>query len=103
LIVIIYVVDGCIIGTPEAIKEAIKALSKSFKVKTRDEMNKFAGCNIIDTIDKDGVWIPQPKLLMDIKSNFMDLIKENANVFQTPSAPTALIILPFEGNPLILT
>jgi heptaprenylglyceryl phosphate synthase len=35
--VIIYVDYGGIIGTPEAIKEVIEVLSKSFKVKTMGE------------------------------------------------------------------
>jgi hypothetical protein len=56
---IIYVDDGGIIGTPEAIKEAIEALSKSFKAKTMGEMSKFFGCHIMGTTDKEGVWIHQ--------------------------------------------
>jgi hypothetical protein len=36
--VIIYVDDGGISGTPEALKEFIEALSKSFKAKTMGEM-----------------------------------------------------------------
>jgi hypothetical protein len=39
--IIIYVVDGGFIGTPEAIKEVVEALSKSFKVKIMGEMSKF--------------------------------------------------------------
>jgi hypothetical protein len=58
--VIIYVDDGGIFGTPDAIKEAISALSKVFEVKSKREMEKFVGCHIIDTMDKDGVWINQP-------------------------------------------
>jgi Reverse transcriptase (RNA-dependent DNA polymerase) len=57
--VIIYVDDGVIFGTPEAIKEVIEALSKSLKVKTMGEMSKFVGCHIMDTTDKEGVWIHQ--------------------------------------------
>jgi hypothetical protein len=47
---------GGIIGTPDV----ISALGKSFKVKTMGVMENFVGCKIIDTIDKDGVWIHQP-------------------------------------------
>jgi hypothetical protein len=56
------------------------------------EMNKFVGCYIIDTADKDGVWIHQPKLLKILKVIFKDLIEESARVFKTPSAPKTLII-----------
>jgi Reverse transcriptase (RNA-dependent DNA polymerase) len=99
--VIIYVDHGRINGTPEAIKEVIEALSKSFKVKNMGEMNKFVGCHIIDTTDKVGVWIHQPKLLKNLMANFKDLIEESARVFKTPSASKSLIIRPEDGDPLI--
>jgi hypothetical protein len=79
--VIIYVDDGGIIVTLEAIKEVIEALSKSFKVKTMGELSKFVGCHIMDTTAKEGVWIHQPKLLKNLKENIKDLIKESARVF----------------------
>jgi Reverse transcriptase (RNA-dependent DNA polymerase) len=97
--VIIYVDDGGI-GTPELIK-FIEAISKSFKVMTMDEMRKFVGCHIIDTANKDGVWIHQPKLLNNLKKSFKYLIEESARVFKTPSAPKTLIIRPKDGDPLI--
>jgi Reverse transcriptase (RNA-dependent DNA polymerase) len=49
--VIIYDDDGRIFGTPEDIKEVIDALSKSFKVQTMGEMNKYVGYPIIDTTE----------------------------------------------------
>jgi Reverse transcriptase (RNA-dependent DNA polymerase) len=61
--VIIFVDDGGIIGTPEAIKEVIEALRKSFKVKSMVEMSKFVGYHLMDTTDKEGVLIhQQPKV-----------------------------------------
>jgi hypothetical protein len=58
------------------------------------EMNKFPGCNSIDTTDNNGVWIHQPKLLQNLKANFKDLIEESARVFKTPSGPKTSIICP---------
>jgi hypothetical protein len=52
---IIYVDDGGIIGTPDAIKEVIFALGKVFKVKSMGEMEKFVGGHTINTMDKHGV------------------------------------------------
>jgi Reverse transcriptase (RNA-dependent DNA polymerase) len=72
--VIIYVDDGGTIGTPEAITEVIKALGNTFKVKSMSEMDKFVGCQIIDTPDKDGVWIHQPKLLKNLKIIFEEIL-----------------------------
>jgi hypothetical protein len=90
--VIIYVDDGGIIGTPEAIKEVIEPLSKSIKVRTMREMSKFDGC----------IWIHQPKLFKNLKGKFKHLLEENTRVFKTPSAPKTLIICPKDSDPLIL-
>jgi hypothetical protein len=62
-------------------------------------MEKFAGCHIIDTIDKDGVWIHQPKVLKNIKENFN--LGDTKRIYTTPSASKTLIIRPKEGNPLV--
>jgi hypothetical protein len=99
--VIIYMDDGGIIGIPDAIKEVISALGKSFKVKTMGEMENFVGCKIINTIDKDGVWIHQPKRLKNINANFKSIIGDRARIFKTQSVPKTLIICPREGDPLI--
>jgi hypothetical protein len=58
------------------------------------ERSNFVGCHIIDTTDKDGVWIHQPKQLKNLKDSFHDLIEESARGFKTPSAPKTLIIRP---------
>jgi hypothetical protein len=55
-----YVDDGGNIGNPEAIKEVVEALGNTFKTKSMGEMDKFVGCHIIDTPDKDGVWSHKP-------------------------------------------
>jgi Reverse transcriptase (RNA-dependent DNA polymerase) len=87
--VIIYVDDGGINGTPEAIKEVIETLGSTVKVKSTGEMDTFVGCQIIDTPDKDGVWIHQPKLLKNLK--FEEILVDTTRVFKTPSAPKTLI------------
>jgi hypothetical protein len=93
--------DGGIIGTPDAIKEVISALGKVFKVKTMGEMEKFVGCLIFDTIDKDGVRIHQPKLLKNLKEKFMHLLGDTKRIYMIPAAPKTLIIRPKYGDPLV--
>jgi hypothetical protein len=58
------------------------------------EMEKFVGCHIIDTVDKDDVCINQPKLL---KNNLGD----TKRIYTTPSAPKTLIIRPQADDPLV--
>jgi Reverse transcriptase (RNA-dependent DNA polymerase) len=72
--IIIFVDDRGIIGTPEAIKDVIEALGKEFKDKTMSEMENLHLCHIIDTPDKDGVWIHQSKLLKNLKANFNKIL-----------------------------
>jgi hypothetical protein len=93
--------DGGIIGTSDSIKELISALGRSFKVQNTEEMEYFVGCEIMDRIDKDGVWIHPPKLLKNLNKNIKKVIGDTARIFKTPSAPKTLIICPTEGDPLI--
>jgi hypothetical protein len=65
-------------------------------------MAKYVGFYIIDTTDKNGVRIHQPKLLKNIKASFMDLLEENTRVFKPKLAPKSLVIHSKEGDPLIL-
>jgi hypothetical protein len=91
---LVYVDDGGIIGTPDAIKEVISALDKLLKVKTIGKMEKFDGCHIIDTVAKDGVWIHQPDLLKNLKENFKNMQGDTKRTYTTPSAPKTLILRP---------
>jgi hypothetical protein len=99
--VISYVDDGGVNGKPDAIKKVMAALGKVFKVKNMGEMEKFVGCHIIDTIEKDGVWIHQPKLLKNLKKNLKDILGDTKSIFKSPSAPNTVIIRPQEGDPLV--
>jgi hypothetical protein len=72
----------------------IAALGKVFKVKAMGEMENFVGFHIIDTIDKDSVWIHQPKLLKHFKENFKNILGDAKRIYTTPSAPETLIIRP---------
>jgi hypothetical protein len=99
--VIKYVDNGGIIGTPDAIKELNSAVGKVFKVKTMGEMEEFVGCHIIDTINKDGVWIHQPKILENLMENFKNILGDTKRIYKIPSAPKTLIICPKYGDPLV--
>jgi hypothetical protein len=99
--VIICVEDRGIIETPDSITEVISDLGKVFKVKTMGEM--FVGCHIIDTIDKDGVWIYKPNFLKKLKENFKNILGDTKRIYSTLSAPKTLIVWPKEGDPLVTT
>jgi hypothetical protein len=47
-------------------------------------MDKLVGCNIIDTTEKDGVWIHQQKSLKHIMPVFQDHIKQQLPQLQRP-------------------
>jgi Reverse transcriptase (RNA-dependent DNA polymerase) len=67
--IIIYVDDGGIFGTQDEIKQVLKELSKTFKVKDLGKLENFIGCKIIENQAKDTLWIHQPKLLKTFKTN----------------------------------
>jgi hypothetical protein len=79
----------------------ISSLGKVFKAKTMGEIEKYVCCHIIDTIDKDGVWIHQPKLLKNLKENFKNILGDTKRIYMIPSAPKTLFIRPQEGDPLV--
>jgi hypothetical protein len=59
--------DSGTIGTPDAIKEVIALLVQVVKVKS-------IGLHIIDTIDKDGVWIYQPNFLKHLLKHSKNIL-----------------------------
>jgi hypothetical protein len=88
--VILYIDDGGIIGTPDAITEVIAALGRVFKVKTLGDMDKNFGCHY----RKNGVWIHQPKLLKILNAKFKNVLGDTMRIYPAPSAPKTLIICP---------
>jgi hypothetical protein len=43
------------------------------------ETEEFVDCHIIETIEKDGVWIHQPKMLNNLKQIFKKLRKNGGS------------------------
>jgi hypothetical protein len=85
--VIICVYYGGIIGTPNAIKEVIAALGKYIRLKPWVKWK-------ILLVDKDGVWIYQPKQLKNLKEYFKKILGDTKGFYTTLSAPKTLIIRP---------
>jgi hypothetical protein len=54
-VVVLYDNDGGLVGTAETF---IDAIGLSVKDKTMDDMEVCAGCHINDTLEEDGVCIP---------------------------------------------
>jgi hypothetical protein len=98
--VIIYVDDGGIIGSRSTINEILFALSKSFTVKSLGKMEHFVGCHILENKSKDTIWIHQPKLIKNLKSQFEHLVN-NMKVYTTPAGPRTMIVRPQKGDAII--
>ena len=94
--VIVYVDDGGVIGTDSEIKILIDGLNETFKIKFLGNMEHFVGCHIIER--EDLLLIHQPRLLMNSRKHFKDLI-ESEKHFKTPAAPKNVIMRPLEGDP----
>ena len=98
--VMLYVDDGGIIGSQEAIDELMSELSAEFNIKGMGPLKHFVGCHIIENETKDTIWIHQPKLLADLKQKFGKQVA-GERVFNTPAAPRTMIMRPQEGDKLI--
>jgi Reverse transcriptase (RNA-dependent DNA polymerase) len=94
--VILYVVDGVIFGTQKDLDGIIKGLSKEFVIKSLGPMKDFVGCQIIEIRKKDSIWIHQPKLLKNLKKEFLRMWHNRS--FSTPASPKSIIMRPKEGD-----
>jgi hypothetical protein len=99
--IILYVDDGAIIGTDVVISEVIEALSKIVKVKDLGTMKHFVGCHLIDSPDKQTIYIHQPKLLHHLEEGFSQYIKQGSRVYLTPGAPKTVVMRPEEKDPVL--
>jgi hypothetical protein len=97
--VIIYDDNGGIMDTPGTVREINDGFSRSFEVKTMGEMDIFEGCHFIDTFDKEGLRIHQPKLIRYLKARIYNLY--STRIYKTPSAPRTLILRPKERDPFV--
>jgi Reverse transcriptase (RNA-dependent DNA polymerase) len=97
--VCIYVDEGRITETQDAIKEVISALCKVFKVKTMAKMEKFVGCHIIDR--QRWCLDSSTKVIEELKENFNNILGDTKRIYTSPSAPKTLIVRPKEGDPLL--
>jgi hypothetical protein len=66
MFVFIYIDDGGIIGSLDAMKEVLAAFSKVFRIYILCEIKRIVGCHIIGIVDKDGICIQQTKVLKSL-------------------------------------
>jgi Reverse transcriptase (RNA-dependent DNA polymerase) len=89
--IILYVDDGVVIGIDSEIEEVIAALKTVVTVKDLGKMENFVGCHLIETKEKDAIYILQPKLLKHLEEDFGQHVTTN-RIFPTPGAPKTVIM-----------
>jgi Reverse transcriptase (RNA-dependent DNA polymerase) len=97
---ILYVDDGVVIGTDSEIAQVIAALKTVVTVKDLGKMENFVGCHLMETKEKDAIYIHQPKLLKHLEEDFGHHVTTN-RIFLTPGAPKSVIMHPDRDDPLI--
>jgi hypothetical protein len=68
-------------------------------IKSLGPMKDFVGCQIIENRKKDNIWIHQPKLINNLKKEFLKLLPNRK--FSTPASPKFIIMRPKEVDPTI--
>jgi hypothetical protein len=97
---IIYVDDGGILARPTEVKRILTELSKHFVVKDLGKLESFVGCKIIESKAKNTIYIHQPKLLNNLKEQFIALV-ESLKDFETPAPPQTIIKCPDKDDTLL--
>jgi N12 class adenine-specific DNA methylase len=70
-------------------------------VKDLGPINTFVGCKIIENIEKDTIWIHQPKLIKSLEEQFGPLVAR-MRTYKRPAAPRTNNLTFQERRDLIL-
>ena len=92
-IVVMYVDDMCLIGHQEAVQDAIKGLTRSFKIKVEDVMTDYLGCEFKISDDKRMAWLGQPNIVASLRGRFGDMVKDLRR-YNTPGTPSLKVVRP---------
>ena len=88
----IYVDDCLLIGTEEAINEAVEGLqAHGFKLKEDGTLHDYLSCDVILSDDKSEGWIHQPHLLKNLEKKFGTMVSPMQK-FGTPGTPRGVIV-----------
>ena len=69
-------VDDCYaVGHPKALEDAIKQISKHFKLKVEDVLTDYLSCEIRFNKLKTKAWVGQPHLIKRLEQKFGAMIK----------------------------
>ena len=68
-IIMVYVDEMLIIGTEEAIDDAIKVLQGYFQVKDPTSLEYYLGVPIVQSHDGKKAWLGQPTIIKSLENN----------------------------------
>ena len=74
-IMLIYIDDMLIVGTREAVNEAIQMLQQSFEVKAPTTLEDYLGVQVIKSKNGDKAWLGQPTLIKSLEKMFDEDVK----------------------------
>ena len=64
-------------------------------------MEHFVGFHIIESENKNSLWIHQPKLLKNLEKHFGVTVSGISRVYPTPASPRYVVTRPIEGEPTL--
>ena len=72
---LIYIDDMLIVGTTEAVNEAIQILQQSFEVKAPTSLEDYLGVQVIKSKNGEKAWLGQPTIIKSLEKMFDEDIK----------------------------
>ena len=80
-IMLIYIDDMLIVGTIEAIDQAIQNLQQSFEVKAPTTLKDFLGVQIVKSKNGEKAWLGQPTIIKSLEKMF-DKMSRHCKVYE---------------------
>ena len=83
---LIYIDDMLIVGTTEAVDEAIQVLQQSFEVKAPTTLEDYLGVQVIKSKNGEKAWLGQPTIIKSLEKMFGEDVKTLRSTL-TPGSP----------------
>ena len=74
-IMLIYIDNMLIVGSTEAVNEAIQILQQSFEVKAPTTLEDYMGVQVIKSKNSEKAWLGQPTIIESIEKMFDEDVK----------------------------
>jgi hypothetical protein len=84
--IILYIDDMLIVGSDEAIEDAVNGIKKFFNITEAVDLHDYLGINIVRSDDERKIWMGQPTIIKSLEDKFGELANKGKDTL-TPGTP----------------